>query len=114
MSAFEADRFNHSRTSPKSRIIIEAACPQGLKPASSLAGTRTAEAEPFAKPLTQFPEKPSSLAEAKRPPALTALSKKFLQYIRRTSGQHAAPNLHLMIQARVIYDLQNRMDCACL
>src|ERR1035438_918002 len=45
---------------------------------------------------------------------LTALSKKFLQHLRRTSRQYSALNLHLMIQAGMIQYLQNRMDGAGL
>jgi len=45
---------------------------------------------------------------------LTALPEKFLHHLRRTSGQYAAPDVHLMIQTGVIHHLQNRMDGACL
>jgi len=47
-------------------------------------------------------------------PQLTTIPKKFLQYFGRTSRQHSVPDLHLMIQTRVIHHLQNGMDGACL
>jgi hypothetical protein len=45
---------------------------------------------------------------------LTTISKKFLQHLRRTSGQYSAPHFHPMIQSGVIHHLQNRMDGAGL
>jgi hypothetical protein len=76
MSAFEADRFNRSRTSPNPVVSGE------------------------------LPVKPFV---ARR---LTTIPKKLLQHLCRATGQHSAADLHLMIQTRVIYHLQNRMDGA--
>src|ERR1700686_909624 len=45
---------------------------------------------------------------------LTAVFKERLQQLCRTSSQHPAPDIHLMIQTGVVHHLQNRMDGACL
>ena len=66
MSAFEADRFNRSRTSPHG---------------------------------TTSPHR-----------RLTALPEKFLEQFGGTSGEYSAGDVNPMIQAGVVYQLQNRMD----
>ncbi len=82
MSAFEADRFNRSRTSPEKQLSV----------VSSQLSVKT---------VTQNER-------------LTTIPKELLQYFCRTSRQHSTPYVHLMIQCRVIYHLQNRMDGPCL
>src|SRR5208283_3553738 len=89
MSAFEADRFNRSRTSPENQL--SAASRQWPAEALDTGSSRTTHDQ-----------------------RLTALSKKILHHLRRTSGQNPAPDLHLMIQTGVIHHLQNRMDGARL
>jgi hypothetical protein len=88
MSAFEADRFNHSRTSPKNRFLVAS----GQK-----------------KLLGHLPDQRTANRER-----LTTPSEKLLHQLCSTSGQHSAPYVHLMIQTGVIRHLQSRMDGACL
>src|SRR6202162_658775 len=60
----------------------------------------------------------SAVSSAKKATAndqrLTAVFKEKLQQLCRTSGQHPAPDIHLMMQTGVVHHLQNRMDGACL
>src|ERR1017187_8691408 len=94
MSAFEADRFNRSRTSPEHQLSV-ASCQWPARAVDNGSSRTTNDQR-----LTNQ--------------RLTTLSKKFLYHLRRTSGQNPAPDLHLMIQTGVIHHLQNRMDGACL
>src|SRR6202158_2109391 len=87
MSAFEADRFNHSRTSPEQKLSV-ISCQSSVKSSGPL--------------------------PSRNDQRLTTLPKKLLQDVCRTSGQYPAPDVHLMIQTGVIHHLQNRMDGACL
>jgi hypothetical protein len=80
MSAFEADRFNHSRTSPDKR--------------KSVAETRD-----------QRLEKPTD--RTGKDQQLTTAFKERLQYFRTTPGQYSAANFNLVVQLRMIQHLRN-------
>ena len=79
MSAFEADRFNHSRTSPENQLSIVSNCLLVKTPLLLFSNFKT----------------------------LAAISKKFLHNFRRASGQYPAPDYHLVVQSGVVHHLEN-------
>ena len=92
MSAFEADRFNHSRTSPR-RTTINCRIPRAynaLRISVSDSPLRRAQ------------------GDARSTPYLTAAPKERLQHFRAAAGQHPAANLDRMVQPRMIQDLHHR------
>jgi hypothetical protein len=88
MSAFEADRFNHSRTSPRQNKGF------GKKPKPPLI-------IPSGLALRDFRLRPS-------------IPEKILQQLGAFFREHTRNDFHLMIQRRVIQHLQNRFHRACL
>jgi|SRR5579863_1046480 hypothetical protein len=106
MSAFEADRFNHSRTSP------EAAISPQLLAVSESRFLRSSLCSGVGMTAT-------GLATCQRPKTndrqrLTTISKERLQHFRAAACQNPAANLDLVVQLRMIYDLHRRMHGPCL
>src|SRR5712671_4072031 len=89
MSAFEADRFNHSRTSPEA-VVGSRSWVVGFSP------------------LVLANDQRSRTTGHSLSPA----SKESLQHFGASPGQNAGANLHAMIQAGVIQYLHHRADSA--
>src|SRR3984957_6978208 len=90
MSAFEADRFNHSRTSPRYNSYQPSAFSQKHIPRCLTKQTRV------------------RLLLTTNHCRLTTTPKERLQQLRAASRQNSALNLDLMIQLRMIQDLHHR------
>ena len=82
MSAFEADRFNHSRTSPES----------SLQSSVSVVRNRWSLMTDDRRLTTTF---------------LTTRAKKTLQQFRATAGKNSCSYFHAVIQAGMIQDLHH-------
>src|SRR5579864_7389143 len=92
MSAFEADRFNHSRTSPEAAISRQPSAISQSRSLTTLGMTRPCK----------------DLASER----LTTVSKERLQHFRAAAGQHSAANLDLVVQLRMVHDGHHRMHRA--
>src|ERR1035438_1688254 len=90
MSAFEADRFNRSRTSPENSCQLLVSSSQ-LKPRFLVSLGMTSDGKP----------------------ELATVSEKLLQDFCAASCQHAATDFHAMVQLRMIQHLHHRMNRAC-
>ena len=95
MSAFEADRFNRSRTSP------EGSCQSNPGFLASLGMT-------ILKKLTTNNQRPTTNDRQ-----LTTALKERLQQLGATACQDAAANLYFVVQLRVIQHLHYRLNRAC-
>ena len=96
MSAFEADRFNHSRTSPRRTKAVV-----GALRCMTKAVVIPKRAEEAAFPTTHM--------WRAVPFSLPTISKERLQHFRAASREHSALNFHRMVQLRMIYHLHHRM-----
>src|SRR5271163_1865239 len=101
MSAFEADRFNHSRTSPheKSSLVVRL-WPQGLKPVNrDSCGTTEVVLSRFAHRLAVIAIRfANDLRRTTNDWFLAPASEKLLQQLGAAAGQHAWLHLHAVIQ----------------
>ena len=118
MSAFEADRFNHSRTSPNINCLVVTGSGFNLRKVKSpYFSYYISSVSTFCLGrLKLFGIRKNCLAASNAIDinlACAPLTKKLLEHFRRTARQDAGPNLHTMIQAGVIDHLQHRMDGAC-
>ena len=96
MSAFEADRFNHSRTSPRrTKVVI------GTLRLTDQTGCHSEAKRGICFPATH-------MWRAIRF-SLPTISKERLQHFRTASGKHSALNFHLMVQLRMIHHLHHRI-----
>src|ERR1700730_16483689 len=99
MSAFEADRFNHSRTSPESSCTVSGQLSATGRFLASLGRTIPARG----------PVRPTTGRSRLR---LTTVSKERLQHLGAAPSQNSAANLDLMVHLRMIQDLHHRMHRA--
>jgi hypothetical protein len=95
MSAFEADRFNRSRTSPRQKKLL-------------------AFNHPLCEPRFLASLGMTGLHPGASHQRLTTASKKRLQYFAATTSQQASPHFHLMVQLGVVEHRQYRVDRTCL
>src|SRR5580658_573732 len=93
MSAFEADRFNHSRTSPESSCKPSTKS-RFLRPSRSLGGRN---------------DNHYLLGRQRKTKRLSTTSKERLQHFGAAAGQHSAANLDPVVQLRMIQNLHHRM-----
>ena len=82
MSAFEADRFNHSRTSPRGKNQLSVVSLRSSAKTPALVGTKTSG-------------------------HLPAIAEEALQHLYATAGEDASFDLHAVVQLRVVEHLQN-------
>jgi hypothetical protein len=98
MSAFEADRFNRSRTSPKAAI-------------SNQLSAKTIARMPKVALISKVPlvTGTNSIEPSAQSQFLSAAPKKLLQNFRRTARQHPASHLNAMVQSRMVQHSHDRV-----
>jgi hypothetical protein len=103
MSAFEADRFNHSRTSPRresrGQIILSGSHKAVLATAKQLILVRQLGW------LARVPSPAEPALLIYRP--ISPAAKEFLKNFRALAGQHARSDLHFVIQAGMVEYLEH-------
>src|SRR5437764_12568081 len=99
MSAFEADRFNHSRTSPRGKLTITAG--------SALDKLHKTE---WKLPTLQSPNACQDGNSPLLAAAFPALAEERLQKFCAPACQHSPPHLHPVIRLRVIYHLHDGVN----
>src|SRR5690348_15910368 len=81
MSAFEADRFNHSRTSPEAAISTQSSSTAEVSDGVTVSSS-----------------------------ALAPTSEKGLQHLRAPAGENASTNLNLVVQSWVVQHRHYRVN----
>src|ERR1700731_4803499 len=104
MSAFEADRFNRSRTSPR-RTLFDFVVLRALLVLSST--LRLLSRLPKRRPLATLTKVSNQLAAF-----LATAFEKRLQQFGTAAGQHACADFRSVVQPGVIQHLQHRAACA--
>src|SRR5579863_4594664 len=98
MSAFEADRFNRSRTSPEKAF--------SRQPSARAKIPRFARNDSFESSLP-------TTSDRRTATVLTTAFKERLQQFRTAAGQDSLANFHAMVESRMIQHLHHRVHRAC-